>query len=31
VFGGGVRALGPLDDLWATLTASLYAAEGWLR
>jgi hypothetical protein len=31
VFGGGVRALGPLDDLWATLTASLYVAEGWLR
>ncbi len=31
VFGSGVRALGPLDDLWATLTASLYAAEGWLR
>ncbi len=30
-FGGGVRGLGPLDDLWATLTASLYAAEGWLR
>ncbi len=31
VFGGAVRALGPLDDLWATLAASLYVAEGWLR
>ncbi len=30
-FGGAARALSPLDDLWATLTAALYAAEGWLR
>jgi hypothetical protein len=29
--GGAVRALGPLDDLWATIMASLYVAEGWLR
>jgi hypothetical protein len=31
VFGEGVHAAGPLDDLWATFTASLYVAEGWLR
>jgi hypothetical protein len=31
VFGGAVRGQGPLDDLWATLAASLYVAEGWLR
>jgi len=31
VFGSNVCGAGPLDDLWATLTASLYAAEGWLR
>jgi hypothetical protein len=30
-FGGTVRALGPLDDLWATLTSAYYVAEGWLR
>jgi hypothetical protein len=31
VFGSSVSAAGPLDDLWAALTASLYVAEGWLR
>jgi hypothetical protein len=31
VFGSNVRGAGPLDDLWATLTASLYVANGWLR
>jgi len=31
VFGSSVSAAGPLDDLWAALMASLYAAEGWLR
>jgi len=30
-FGEGVRAAGPLDDLWATLSASLYVSQGWLR
>jgi len=31
VFGSNVSGAGPLDDLWAALTASLYVAEGWLR
>jgi len=31
VFGEGIRGLGPLDDLWATLTAALYVTEGWLH
>jgi hypothetical protein len=31
VFGSSVSAAGPLDDLWAALMASFYAAEGWLR
>jgi hypothetical protein len=30
-FGEGVCAAGPLDDLWAALTASLYVAQGWLQ
>ena len=31
VFGSNVSGVGPLDDLWAALTASLYVAEGWLQ
>jgi hypothetical protein len=31
VFGGAVRALSPLDDLWALFASALYVAEGWLR
>jgi hypothetical protein len=31
VFGDGVSGVGPLQDLWVALTASLYVAEGWLR
>jgi hypothetical protein len=31
VFGNGVSGVGPLQDLWVALTASLYVAEGWLR
>lgn len=30
-FAGAVRALSPLDDLWALFTSALYASEGWLR
>ncbi|MDD5220399.1 MAG: hypothetical protein PHV11_07525 [Candidatus Bipolaricaulis sp.] len=30
-FAGLAFAVGPLDDLWAALTASLYVREGWLR
>ena len=31
VFGGNVSGVGPLQDLWVALTASLYVAEGWLQ
>jgi len=30
-FSGVARAVGPLDDLWAALSASLYVQQGWLR
>ncbi len=30
-FAGLASAVGPLDDLWAALTASFYVREGWLR
>jgi len=30
-FAGIAEAVGPLDDLWAALMASLYVREGWLR
>jgi len=30
-FSGAVRALSPLDDLWALFTSALYVSEGWLR
>jgi len=30
-FAGIASAVGPLDDLWAALTASLYVLQGWLR
>lgn len=30
-FGGAVRALTALDDLWAFLMSALYVSEGWLR
>lgn len=30
-FAGAVRALSPLDDLWALFTSAFYVAEGWLR
>lgn len=30
-FSGLARAVGPLDDLWAALSASLYVQQGWLR
>jgi len=30
-FAGIASAVGPLDDLWAALTASAYVREGWLQ
>jgi hypothetical protein len=30
-FAGIASAVGPLDDLWAALTASFYVLEGWLQ
>jgi hypothetical protein len=30
-FAGAASAVGPLDDLWAALTASFYVLEGWLQ
>jgi voltage-gated potassium channel Kch len=30
-FAGIASAVGPLDDLWAALTASYYVLEGWLQ
>ena len=30
-FAGLATAVGPLDDLWAALTASFYVVQGWLR
>jgi hypothetical protein len=30
-FSGIAAGVGPLDDLWAAFTASLYVREGWLR
>jgi len=30
-FAGIASAVGPLDDLWAALSASLYVVQGWLR
>jgi hypothetical protein len=30
-FAGIASAVGPLDDLWAALTASCYVQEGWLQ
>jgi len=30
-FAGIASGVGPLDDLWAALTASLYVREGWLQ
>jgi len=30
-FAGVAFAVGPLDDLWAALTASCYVQEGWLQ
>ncbi len=30
-FGGTVRTLTALDDLWAFLMSALYVSEGWLR
>jgi hypothetical protein len=30
-FAGIASAVGPVDDLWAALAASLYRSEGWLR
>ena len=30
-FAGIGSAVGPLDDLWAALTASYYVQEGWLQ
>lgn len=31
VFGGAIRAVTALDDLWALFTSALYVAQGWLR
>lgn len=30
-FAGLGEAVGPLDDLWAALTASVFVREGWLQ
>jgi hypothetical protein len=31
VFAGSATAVGPTEDLWTALLASLYCAQGWLR